>query len=197
MLRTGLLVLALSVFPLAILHAAEPQKGEAPLLAMQPESPPLGHTDLISLGAGYADFDKDEPRTRSADFRGEYRWGYSLFGTNNDWLNFNIHPIAGAEVSTRSQLYGFGGLAFDLLFWKHVVFTESEAVGLWDSGDAKPLGSTIEFRSQAELGWRFDNDLRLTAQISHISNAGMTRRNPGEEIAGAYVHIPVAMLFGR
>lgn len=194
MLRKSLLILALLLLPLAGAHAATlPSSSSAPMTSVDT---PMVQPDLISFGASYIDFDKTEHRTRSAEFRLEYRWGASLYSAHNDWFNFGIHPMAGAEVSTRSQLYGFGGFGFDLLFWKHLVFTESEVVGLWDSGDAKPLGSTIEFRSQAELGYRFDNDMRLTAQISHISNAGLTKRNPGEEIVGAYLHVPVNMLFG-
>jgi hypothetical protein len=185
MLRKNLLALALLLLS-ATTARAETSAASASTV----------HPNLISLSAGYIDFDKDEPRTRSADFRLEHRWGYSLWSSQNNWLDFGIHPIAGVEFSTRSQLYGFGGLAFDLVFWKHLVFTESEAVGFFDSGDAKPLGSFIEFRSQAELGYRFDNNMRLTAQVSHISNAGLTHRNPGEEIVGAYFHIPVSSIFG-
>jgi hypothetical protein len=163
-----------------------------------------GEPSLVSFGINYVDFDKfnsrysqgGEARTRSTDFRLEYRFGYSLWSANNDWMNFGIHPLVGGEASTREQLYGFGGLGFDWLLWKHVVLTESEAVGFFDSGNAKPLGSFIEFRSQLECGWRFDNNMRLTGEISHISNAGLTRHNPGEEIVGAYLHIPAAMLFG-
>jgi lipid A 3-O-deacylase len=156
-----------------------------------------GQPDLVSFGVTDVDFDKSEPRTQSTDFRLEYRWGASLASAQTNWLDFAIHPLAGFEFSTRSQLYGFGGLGFDFLLWRHLVFTESETVGLFDSGDAKPLGSFIEFRSQAELGWRFDNDMRVTAAIAHISNAGLTHRNPGEEMIGGYLHIPVGTLFGR
>lgn len=156
--------------------------------------------DLISIGGGWVDFDKDQssdPKTQSADIRLEYRWGHNFWGASNDWVDFQIHPVVGVEVSTRSQLYGFYAFAFDAVFWKHLVLTESESVGLWDSGDAKPLGSFIEFRSQVEAGWRFDNDMRLTAQISHISNAGIGKRNPGEEIIGGYLHVPTGALFGH
>lgn len=156
--------------------------------------------DLISIGSGYVDFDKNEsndPKTHAVDFRGEYRWGSVLWQTNNNVFDFGIRPIAGAEATSRAQLYGFGGLAFDFLFWKHFVLTPSEAAGLYDNGNARPLGSFVEFRSQIEAGWRFDNNMRLTAYLSHTSNAGLTRQNPGMEIAGFYLHVPVNCLFGK
>jgi len=192
-------LLILMLLPFAGARAeVPPSYSPAAQPAQLAQQQPTGRQpNLISLSAGYVDFDKDEARTQSADFRLEHRWGYSLWSAQNNWLDFGIHPLAGFEFSTRSQLYGFGGFAFDVLMWKHLVFTESEAVGLFDSGDAKPLGSFIEFRSQAELGWRFDNDVRVMAQISHISNAGLTKRNPGEEIVGAYLHVPTYMLFGH
>jgi hypothetical protein len=168
----------------------------APSLAIDPYAP--DEPDLLSLGGGDVDFDKNnEPYTRQADFMAEYRWGYSLASSHNSWLDFEIHPLAGAMTSTLHALYGFGGLDFDLLFWKHVVLTESEAVGLFDSGDAKPMGSFIEIRSMIEAGWRFDDDIRITAQGSHTSNGGLTHRNPGEESFGGYIHIPIRMFFGQ
>jgi len=194
-MRHSLLILALLLLPFVAAHAETPQTNSDPLLAQA--QPSTKSPDLLSFGLGYVDFDKSEPRTHEGELRLEYRWGYSLWGVQNSWLDFGIHPIAGGQASTRGQLYGFGGFAFDLLTWRHLVFTESEAVGLFDSGNAKPLGSFIEFRSMAELGWRFDNDVRTTVEISHISNAGLTKHNPGEETAGVYLHVPVSAIFSR
>ena len=204
MLRTSFLVLVLMIlsFPAAFAETPPPPQ---PTQDTQEAATPRPEPDLLSFGAGYEGFDKfddaysqgGEARTRAADMRLEYRWGRSLASSRNDWVNIGIHPLAGVDVSMRGQLYGFGGFGFDFVFWKHVVMTESEAIGLFSAGNAKPLGSVIEFRSMMEVGWRFDDDIRMTAQASHISNAGITHRNPGEEIAGGYIHIPVRMLFGN
>lgn len=197
MLRKCLVILALAILPFAAARSAE--QASPPVTDDPPASSMPQEQDLLSFGYSYVDFDKDEtdnPRTRESDFRLEYRFGTLLLPAQNSWLDFGINPLIGGEASTRGQFYGFGGLAFDFLFWKHFVLTESEVVGFFNSGDAKPLGSFIEFRSQAELGWQFDNDIRLTASIGHISNAGLTHRNPGEELIGGYLHVPVNMLFG-
>jgi hypothetical protein len=203
MQRLCVLVLVLALVPLAA-------RGETPQDQSSSQSSDLPSSavrmpDLISFGGSYEGFDKfnnkysqdGEAHTRATNAIMEYRWGYALWETHNDWSDFGIHPIAGGEVSSHKQLYGFGGFAFDWLVWKHLVLTESEAVGLFSSGNAKPLGSFIEFRSQMELGWRFNDDIRMTALIAHISNAGLTQRNPGEEMLGGYIHIPVHMLFGQ
>ena len=163
---------------------------------------PVNQPDLISFGLAYNDFDKSESHKQSADFRGEYRWGISLLPLVSSYFRswdpyVQFHPFAGVETTTWGQLYGLGGWAMDGYIGRHGIFTWSEGVGAFYPGAAFRLGSNVEFRSQAELGWRFDNEMRLTGEISHISNAGFTKRNPGEEIAGVYLHVPVTTLFGQ
>jgi hypothetical protein len=162
---------------------------------------PSGQPDLISLGGGYLDFDKSEPNKRSADFRLEYRFGLSLlpllsssFAGGDQALQF--HPFLGYETTSRAMQYGLSGFAMDWNFLRHGVFTWSEGVGYLDSGNMTTMGGTLQFRSQAEIGYRFDNNLRVTAEFSHISDAKLTRINPGAEILGVYVHVPVSSLIG-
>ncbi|MDX2027759.1 MAG: acyloxyacyl hydrolase [Alphaproteobacteria bacterium] len=158
--------------------------------------------DLISFAAGYKDFNKDEPRREAADFRLEYRWGVSLLPQITSYFKswdpyVQFHPFVGGEVTTVGQLYGLGGLAMDILIGNHGIITWSEGVGLFYGGDAFPMGSFVEFRSQVEVGWRFTNEMRLTAAISHISNAKITNRNPGAEIVSVYFHMPTSFLCGK
>ena len=159
----------------------------------------LQQPDLLSLGVSYFDFDKIEPHRQAADFRGEYRWGLSLLPLVNRSLRswddaVQVHPVIGIEYTTWNQLYGFSGLSMDTFIGSHFIFTWSEDVGFFSPGQAFHLGSFVEFRSMAELGYRFTNEMRLTGEISHISNAGLTKHNPGAEIAGLYLHIPINLL---
>ena len=177
-----------------------PAQAKAPV-AIQPATSNAApvESDLVSLGAGYFDFTKDtQSHLQSADFRLEYRWGISLLPLISSyfksWDNYvQFHPFVGAEFNSWGSAYGLGGFAMDAYITRNIIFTWSEGVGFFEPGDMRSLGSFIEFRSQAELGYRFDNDMRVSAQISHISNAGITKRNPGAEIAGLYVHIPTSM----
>jgi lipid A 3-O-deacylase len=200
MLRKCLVILALITLPVVTAHAADappPSASNDSSSSYSSELSPM-RTDLLSFGWTYVDFDKfNNLHEREDDFRLEYRFGAPLLISEGNSFDFGMNPLVGGEVSTQGQLYGFGGFAFNFLFWKHLILTESEAVGLFDSGNApRPLGSFIEFRSQVEAGWRFDNDMRFTAVIGHISNAGLTHQNPGEEMAGVYLHVPVNMIFG-
>lgn len=162
---------------------------------------PSDQPDLISLEGGYMNFDKSQPKKKSADFRLEYRFGVSLlplisssFGGGDQALQF--HPFIGYETTSRDMQYGLGGFAMDWAFSKHGIFTWSEGVGYLDSGNMANMGCTTQFRSQAELGYRFDNNMRVTAEFSHISNAKLTTVNPGAEVLGLYFHIPVSSLVG-
>ncbi|HEU0118619.1 MAG TPA: acyloxyacyl hydrolase [Alphaproteobacteria bacterium] len=186
--KLGLLVLLLALVSISPAHAAD-------------TSSTFKQPDLVSFGVSYFDFDKDEPHKQSVDFRGEYRWGLSMLPLISPWFKswdqyVQFHPYAGLEVTSLGMLYGNGGWAMDAYLGRHFVFTWSEGVGLYEGGDMTILGSVIEFRSMAELGYRFDNEMRLTGQISHISNAGLTSRNPGAEIAGLYLHMPISMICG-
>lgn len=153
--------------------------------------PSYRQPDLLSLGVNYSDFDKTESHKQSADFRGEYRFGWSFLSWE-DIIQF--HPMLGIELTTWDQLYAVGGYAMDLLIGRHFVFTWSEGIGLFNQGEARPLGSVVEFRSMGEIGYRFNNQMRFTLEASHISNASLTRVNPGEEIAGFYIHIPIQLM---
>jgi hypothetical protein len=158
--------------------------------------------NTLVIGGGLYDFSKNTPQLEAIDFRLEHRWGISLLsaiaGHNlrmDSW--FQIHPVLGFETTSRSQAYGFGGLAFDFLVGRHLVLTVSSAVGLYDAGAGKYQGSIVEFRSMLEAGYRFKNNMRLTAFVSHMSNAHLTNFNPGANTIGGYLHIPVNMIFSE
>jgi len=74
------------------------------------------------------------------------------------------------------------------------VLTPSAAVGLWQKGDGKNLGSWVEFKTGAELAYRFADRSRLGVSFHHISNAGLTERNPGEESFELVWSIPFGLL---
>ena len=156
--------------------------------------------DYLSFGGGGYNFDKFENSRQSVDYRIEYRWGVSLLPKIARSFNsvepfFQVHPALGFEGNTKGAIFPHGGFDLDGPFLRHGIFTWGEAVGAFGQGnDTRSLGSVLEFRSQLELGWRFNNNLRVTSFISHISNAGLGTEDPGAEIAGVYVHVPLSIL---
>lgn len=167
-----------------------------PQLARASDSTP----DLISFGLGYYDMLRDPPVKQTWDFRGEYRWGLSMLDQVDSWLGtdlfsgwsrwFQVHPSLGLEATGEGAMYGLFSFANDIRLHKNIALTWSEGVGFYERGDGKRLGSFIEFRSMLEAGYIDDSGWRLTAQVSHISNAGLTKKNPGSNIVGGYLHLP-------
>jgi len=78
----------------------------------------------------------------------------------------------------------------------HILILPDAAVGYYSRGSDKILSfkSTAEFRTGIGAAYEFDNGWRLGADIHHISNAGLDKKNPGVEIAALTLAIP---LFGN
>ncbi|MDD2324544.1 MAG: acyloxyacyl hydrolase [Alphaproteobacteria bacterium] len=153
--------------------------------------------DLLSFGAGWQEVLINTPYRNGGDFRLEHRWGVSLlsalsdgFTSTDEW--FQLHPYLGVETSTRKQFYGHGGLVLDFLIGRNIVVSPNFAVGYYNQNQGKRLGHPLEFRSTFEAGFRFDNEVRVTAYLSHISTANIGERNPGVEMAGLYLHLPAS-----
>lgn len=155
----------------------------APLAAQAQISLEGGDQAQLEVGAGGYDFIGNHA-TSEGIFRGEYRFDTKLW---------ELRPLLGAEVTTDTSSYIYGGFALDVYFGDHWVLTPNEAVGFWSRGnrEAENLGSYVEFRSGAEFDYRFDNHSRLGVSFHHISNAGLTQRNPGEEEALVTFSLPL------
>lgn len=144
--------------------------------------------DPSYLVGGIGGFDLLQDDDPAIDFRLEYRHGDGL------WI---IKPWIGVEGTSDGAIYGVGGLLADINLGRRIVLTPSLGVGAYSEGDGKDLGHTIEFRSQLELAYRFDNRSRLGVAFSHISNASIGSDNPGTEVVNVYYAYPLDGLFGR
>lgn len=166
--------------------------------AMAGENPVINEPATLGFGVGYYDFIDNNPHQPAADFRVEYRSAFDMLGlakAHNSVIA--IRPFGGIETTTDGALYGLGGFVFDMPIGKHFILSPNLATGLYYGGDGKRLGSFIEFRSTMEVGYKFDNGVRLTTSFGHISNAGLTDINHGVEILSAYVHVPVDKIFSK
>lgn len=140
-----------------------------------------GDPAYLSLGAGW--FDIAAQDDEAADLRLEYRHGRRF------WL---FKPWAGLELTSDGGLWVGGGPLIDIHLGRRLVLTGSTGVGAYEDGSGKNLGATVEFRSQAEIAWRFDDRSRLGLAFGHISNAGLGDSNPGTEVLTLYYHVPIA-----
>ncbi|MSO75293.1 MAG: acyloxyacyl hydrolase [Alphaproteobacteria bacterium] len=140
---------------------------------------------FLAFSAGAYDVSKD--RT-AGEFRVEYR-GRKLFGP--------VKPLLGVMTTSDSALYGYFGLGVDIFFGPRIVLLPSASAGLYDDGHGKPLGHVVEFRTGAELAYRFDDRSRIGIAIHHISNASLGNKNPGEESVVITYAVPLEKIIGR
>jgi lipid A 3-O-deacylase len=197
--RSGVVMrqLALSALCAAVVGGAA--LSAAPVQAKGPSLLSFGvgqfDTDVIDTGSAGLFFDSGDKagKNKAVEARLEYRFGTELWSTGN-W--FAIRPFVGASTTSDGMIYGLGGLLFDFT-WGNFVFTPSFGAGGWSRGDGKDLGYGLEFRTMFEVGWRFENEARVTAAFSHMSNAEMGDKNPGANSLMLYLHLPVGTFLGN
>jgi hypothetical protein len=91
----------------------------------------------------------------------------------------NLDLMAGITATEEGAGWVYGGARYDLLAGSSWLLAPGLAVALYEQGDGKDLGQTLEFRSSLELARRVSDRLRVGAIFYHLSNASMADRNPG------------------
>ncbi len=143
-----------------------------------------GDPALLSMAAGGFDFNRQ--KDPGAEFRLEVRSARKFF--------FLKPFVALAGTSTGSGFFG-AGVLLDVYFGRRIVVTPSFAPHYYVGGNSKlDLDFPIEFRSQLEIAYRFDDRSRLGLAISHYSNASLGDTNPGTESLMVYYSVPFSFL---
>jgi hypothetical protein len=149
--------------------------GAAPAYAQDPS--------FLSVSAGYFDFNRQQ---RTAVEGGiQYRSDLKL------WI---FQPMVGVMHNSHGSTDAYAGISLDVFFGNRIVFRPSFAPSLYIKENGKDLGGTIEFRSAAELSYRFDDRSRLGIEIYHLSNAHIYKGNPGEESVTLVYSLPTTTI---
>lgn len=77
----------------------------------------------------------------------------------------------------------YGGARYDLPIGSRWALAPGLAVTLYERGDGKELGQTLEFRSSIELARRISERFRVGFVFYHLSNASISKTNPGANSA--------------
>lgn len=147
--------------------------------------------DLVSFAIGGFDIPRDKWRTW--EFEMEYKAHFNALKSPLSCLEFR--PLAGIMSNMWKSVYIYAGINFDLLFADHILIAPGFAAGYYGRGDGKNLGYPIEFRSGIELAWQFSDWRRIGVHFYHLSNASLSRRNPGEESLVFFYDIPLTKGF--
>lgn len=147
-------------------------------------SPVIAEDDepaFVTFAVGAYDVNDDEDNT--AEFRLEYR---------HDEQYFYLKPFAAVAGTASGSFFAGAGVLMDIYLGRRVVVTPSFAPHLYVQGDSdKDLDYPLEFRSQLEIAYRFDNRSRLGLAISHYSNASLGDSNPGVETLSLNYSMPL------
>ena len=148
-----------------------------PALADDPE--------FLTFGAGW--FDYNRQKDQGGEFRLEYRSDYKLW---------HFKPFATAAVTSNGMTFIGGGILLDVFLGRRLVITPSFAPTLYQGGTSDlDLGHVVEFRSQLEIAYRFDDRSRLGLSVSHYSNASLGDKNPGTETILLNYSLPLSKFF--
>lgn len=129
----------------------------------------LGGGPTFLAGTGW--FDCNRRHDQAVEGRLEYRSGPLAPG---------LRAVAAALATTDRSLFLGAGIAYEIRLGRWDV-TPSFVPGLYRHGGGRDLGYPLEFRTQAEVGYRLRRGSRVALAFSHLSNAGLGARNPGQE----------------
>lgn len=142
---------------------------------------------FLTFSAGKFDFNRQ--KNESVEFGVQWR------GSEKLWI---FQPMVGAMGTTDVSGNIYAGISLDIFLGNRLVFRPSFAPGLYTKGSkGHDLGHVIEFRSGAEIAYRFDDRSRLGLEVYHLSNAHLGDKNPGEESIVLTYSIPTSKLFGQ
>jgi len=146
-----------------------------------------GDPAMVSFGVGAFDFNRQ--KDQGVELRLEYRSDYKI-------PYIQAKPFAALGGASSGHGFLGAGILWDLYFGNRVVVTPSFAPHLYAGGDSDlDLDHPIEFRSQLEFAYRFDDRSRLGLAISHYSNASLGDTNPGTETLSLYYTVPLDKLW--
>jgi lipid A 3-O-deacylase len=143
-----------------------------------------GDPPRVALGGGVFNVIPESAKPHSDRvglIESEYRFGDVW------WI---LSPFVGVMGTGQGAFYGYFGFGFDINFPHNVVLTPTAAAGYYDNGQGFDLGSWWEFRTGAELAYRFADQRRIGVGFYHISNAGIGKEDPGAEIANVVFTVP-------
>jgi|SRR5579863_2124924 len=109
---------------------------------------------------------------------------------------FFLKPSIGTFFTTKGSVYTYFALRSEIPIGSHFMIIPIAAVGDYEKGSGKDLGAHIEFKTGAEFDYVFSNGLKIGPAFDHVSNAGIGKKNPGEENLLVMVTVPFGLIAG-
>ena len=104
-----------------------------------------------------------------------YRFDTTLFSAIEPYAL--VKPWLGTERTAARNSFGIGGILVDVPLG-NFVFTPSFGGGRYSESDGRSQTTALEFRSSLALGYRFEDQSRLSLDYSHTSTTAQTLGGP-------------------
>jgi len=99
----------------------------------------------------------------------------------NQWRG--LRPWLGLSWATDGAVYAGGGAVYTFPTFDGILnFSAGFGPGYYERHQGPDLGSHLEFLSFAEVAYRLLGEHRIVLRLAHVSNGGITQRNPGTEL---------------
>ena len=125
-----------------------------------------------SFYSGMFDFSDDGKRANLFGLE------YVNFSSSKDIFLGNVQPVTGAMITADDAIYVYTGYQLNQKS-NSTTIAPSFAIGLYDEGDGKDLGHTIEFKTQIQILFDISSSSEIGISYNHISNASLGDKNPG------------------
>ena len=90
----------------------------------------------------------------------------------------SLNPVLGGLISGESASMIYSGFETNLGNEK-IFLNLSSSAGIYENGDGKDLGNSLQFKSEVNIFYSLTKSSRIGVGSHHISNAGLNSVNPG------------------
>lgn len=137
----------------------------------------LAFADEVIIGAGGFNVQRSGILQGAIEYRGlEKLW--------------RLKPLIGAIGNTKNGAFVYAGLNVDFPITNNFITSINVAPGFYHKGRGKDLGGAFEIKSQLELWYLLGNKYKIGAAISHMTNAGIYKQNPGLDNVTLQLSVP-------
>jgi hypothetical protein len=137
----------------------------------------LSFADEVIVGAGGFNIQRSAIVYGAVEYRGlEKLW--------------KLKPLVGVIGNVKNGAFLYAGVNIDLPITDKFIASVNVAPGFYHKGRGKDLGGAFEIKSQFELWYLLKNEYKIGGAISHMSNAGIYKRNPGLDNVSLQLSVP-------
>lgn len=141
----------------------------------------VGAAPTLSLNSGMVGI--DDELEKPGRYGIEYR--------HRPWSRLALIPSVGYSRADNGATYTYVDVKRDFRLAERWTLTPSFGPGYFSEGGDLQLGHQLEFRSGLELSYRPGERWRLGVTIYHLSNGGLSEKNPGTEGVALHLLIPL------